>query len=266
MKNSSSHAESMSTSYSFLDTKKNVVYSSGHQACFGQLFTNWRKHYKKSKYMSYLPGYSKTCKKATRIRWIELGQEMDILDDDVSATHIHTNGVVINMKDKDLTIGGLYLQLTFMRWLREAPVLVNNVLALVDEAGRDFWAAVQFCHATNVQRADHSLLPVRKGYSAGGNGVNIERDLGLIMRMHKTTVTPHLTDKRTVVTATTKGTGFRWQWFTHTVKPEKNLILKHKLMLLSSELHPLIYTGSVKKAEAMVKTLQKRKSFVEFQG
>lgn len=266
MANGSSHSEAMSSSYSFLDTKKNVVWSSGHQACFSQLYTFWQREGKKAKYMSYLPKYSPTCKKKDRIRWIELGQEMDILDDSVSATHIHTNGVVIDMKNPELTIGELYIQLTYMRWLREAPVLVNNVIALVDEAGRDFWAAVQFCHNSNVSNVGHSILPFgRGGYGSGGNTAKVGRDLGLVMRMHKASSLPRVTDKRTVADALKQGTGFRWNWHTTTVKPEKNMVLKHKLMLLSSELHPLIYTGSVKKAASMIETLQKRKSVVEFE-
>jgi hypothetical protein len=265
LRNKSAHGEAMSTDYSFFDDKNKLIYASAHRPCFGSLYVDWRAHKVKSKYMSYLPKYSQTCSKENRLRWIELGQEMDILDDSVSPQHIHTNGILIDMKDENLTIGELYLKLTFMRWLREAPVLVNNIITLVDEAGRDFWAAACFCHGDNVSRVDHSLLPYKTGYPVGGHRTDVERDLGLIMRMHKVATTPRLTDTRKVVTQVNSGTGsFHWQWHAKTVKPEKNLIVKDKLMLLSSELHPLIYSGSVTKAAEMIKTLKLRKSHVQF--
>lgn len=269
MSNTSSFAEPMSTNYSFLDSDKSVTYTSVGQACFGGLRTGWIskcKVDKKNKYLSYLPQYSLKCNAKLRTRWIELGQELGILDESVTAKHIHTNGILVDLKDPKLTIGELYLQLTFMRWLREAPYLVMNIVDLVDNAGRDFWASAQFCHSTNMGRVDHSLLPFSAGYAVGGNHKDISRDLGLTMRMHKVTVLPRSTDKRTIV-KTWNGTLAQgaWNWFSTTVKPEKNIIVKHPAMLLSSELHPLIYTGNVETAIKMLKTLKDRKSCVEFE-
>jgi hypothetical protein len=260
----SKETEAMSTSYSFLDSKKNVIFNSGHQACFGQLWTNWKMK-SKARYLSYLPKYStKGPNKAKRIRFIELGQEMGILPDDMEPKDIYTNGVMIDILDPDLTLGKLYMQLTYLRWLREAPSLVGNILRLVDDAGRDFWAAAVFCHKYNCTRVDHSLLPFSAGYPSGGHRNEVDRSLGLVMRMHKATVAPSLVDKRKVVKLLKDGKDMRWKWHAEVTKPEKHLLLKDRLMLLSSELHPLIYSGSVEKASEMIKTLEKRESHVKF--
>lgn len=254
----------MSTNYSFLDKNKKQVFISTAQPCFGSLFKYW-KATKEAQYLRYLPIYSSHCKREKGLRWVELGQEMDILPDDISAKELYTNGITIDMKDAKLTIGELYLKLTFMRWLREAPSLVSNVVTLVDEAGRDFWAAVCYCHSDNICKIDHALLPYKGGYPVGGHAASIERDLGLVMRMHQIAAAPRLADTRTVVDALKKNAGFYWNWQSKTVKPEKNLILKNKLMLLSSELHPLIYSGDVGKAEKMIKTFKLRDSSVVFE-
>ena len=51
------HTESMSTNYSFLNKKKEVIFTSAGQACFGSLWMNWKTK-KKAQYLSYLPDYS----------------------------------------------------------------------------------------------------------------------------------------------------------------------------------------------------------------
>ncbi len=257
------HAENMSTDYSFFNKKKDVIFTSSGQACFGSLWTNWKAK-TKARYLSYLPKYSPKVSKRDRLRWIQLGQELDILPDDVDAKYLHTNGLFIDIDDPKLTMGELYLKLTYMRWLREAATVVNNTLLLVDGAGRDFWAAAMFSHMHGVARLDHSLLPFSSGYPTGGHHNDINRDLALVIKMHQVTVAPHLSDDRVVKTLLSKTGLPRWEWQAKTIKPKTQMVLKNRLMLLSSELHPLIYSGTATKAAEMIKTLKKRESHVQF--
>ena len=261
------HTESMSTNYSFLNKKKDVIFTSSGQACFGSLWGNWRS-FTKARYLSYLPQYSTKVDRKTRLRWIELGQELDILPEDVDTKYLHTNGLLIDIDDPDLTMGALYLKLTYMRWMREAASVVNNTVLLVDGAGRDFWASAAFSHFYGVARLDHSLLPFSSSYPVAGHHKTIDRDLALIMKMHSVTVAPHLSDSRVVKDTIKPGNVCRWNWQTKTIMPTVTpvkMVLKDRLMLLSSELHPLIYSGSPKKASEMIKTLRQRGSHVEFE-
>jgi len=270
VKNDEAFAESMLTDYSLLNHKKEVVMSTSHQPCFGQLYGNFSGRSsltdksKRAVYLKYKTIYSSKCTKKIRYRWIELGQELGILDDELSIEHIYENGLLFDMTDKKLTLGELYFTLTFMRWLREAPILVNNVITLVDDAGRDFWAAVAFCHGTNVSRVDHSLLPFSRGYAVGGNKNDIEKDLGLVMRLHEIAASPRASDKRTIQVHLKESKGFTWKWQSQVVKPKLNLVLEDRLMLLSSDVLPLIYTGNVKKSIKMSKELKRSKSYVKF--
>lgn len=260
----SKHSENMSTDYSFLDKNKKVIFTSSGQPCFGSLWINWR-GYSAARYLSYLPKYSTKVPKESRLRWIQLGQELGILPDDVDAKHILTNGLLVDMHDPTLTVAALYLRLTYLRWMREAATVVTNTLTLVDDAGRDFWAAAMFTHLNGVVRLDHSLLPFSVGYPTGGHHNDINRDLALVIKMHEVTVAPHLSDDRIVKKLLDSGAQFRWDWQSKTIKPKGKMVLKNRLMLLSSELHPIIYSGSTKKATEMIQTLKKRESYVQFE-
>lgn len=257
------HSEVMSTDYSFLDKKKDVIFTSSGQPCFGSLWINWKAN-PEARYLSYLPKYSSKVTRKNRLRWIELGHELGILPSEVDVNYLHTNGLLIDIDDPELTMSGLYLKLTYMRWMREAASVVNNTILLVDGAGRDFWAAAMFSHMHGVSRLDHSLLPFSSGYPATGHHKAIDRDLALVMKMHEVTVAPQLADKR-VVKTTVAGNAYKWNWQSQTVKPKSQMVLTNRLMLLSSELHPLIYSGSPKKAAEMIKTLKQRGSHVEFE-
>ena len=270
MKNNVKHVETMSTNYEFLDEDKNSVYTSMSQMCFGSLHENWTAvtcNYNPM-YLRYKPMYSSKVNKENRLRWLELGQEMCIMPDDVTPKELLDNGITINMLSDGLTMSELYLKLTYIRWLRESAVLVNNVITLVDEGGRDFWAAVTYCHDTGCGRIDHSLLPFADGYAAGGSGHtnNINRNLGLVIKLQQVALLPRLADKRLVKDIITNNKKpFAWQWQSKTITPDRNLILKDRLMLLSSEVYPMISCGDIDQAITLSNKLKKLNSNVKFE-
>lgn len=272
MGNSSVHIESMSTDYSFLNKDKSEMFTSSGQMCFGSLNYNWQQVVGDSSaanqpvYIKYRPRYSSKVKATNRLRWIQLGQEMDIMPDDRTAQDILDNGIIINILDDDLTMSELYLKLTYIRWLRESAILVNNVITLVDEGGRDFWAAVTYCHHDGCGRVDHSLLPFAEGYPCSGYQKNINRDLGLVIRLHQVSLIPRQADERLVKNIIgDPHKPFMWNWQSSTIKPKKNLVLMNRLMLLSSELYPLISCGDVDKAQELAKNLERNNSHVKFE-
>jgi len=272
MANSAVHVETMATDYSFLDKEKNNIFTSQGQMCFGSLNYNWQQACNDARagkgpvYLKYRPLYSSKVNEANRLRWVQLGQEMDIMPDDVEAQEILSSGIVIDMLDDNLTMSELYLKLTYIRWLRESATLVNNVITLVDEGGRDFWAAVTYCHHEGCGRVDHSLLPFAGGYSCDGYKKSINRDLGLVLKLHQVSLMPRQADKRLVKDIIgNPEKAFLWNWQDTTIRPKKNLVLADRLMLLSSELYPLISCGDIEKAQELVKNLERNKSHVKFE-
>jgi hypothetical protein len=267
MANNTVKVENMSTDYSFLDESKKIVFESSGQMCFGSLNFNWREVIKKKPvYLRYIPLYSNVVSVKNRLRWIELGQEMDILPDDIEPQFILDNGLQIDLLAEKLTMSELYLKLTYIRWIRESSVMVNNVITLVDEGGRDFWAAVTYCHHTGCGRIDHSLLPFAGGYPAEGYVKSINRDLGLVIKLHQVSLMPRQADKRIVRDFLEPKKDFLWLWQSETIMPDKHLVLQDRLMLLSSELYPLISCGDVTKAQELAKTLERNNSYVKFEG
>lgn len=237
------------------DAKGKKIFEETNVACFAQL-PRLCTYNKTVKYITYKP--RETATKEETIRWIQLGQDVGVLTDTEEAAVIAERGVKINVQDPNLTIGNLYMQLTYMRSLYEYISLVRNVIELVDKAGRDFWAALIFCHYTHGTDTNHGLLPFNKSpYSKSEK----DRDLGLALQLYNTCNNPPLVDKRAVIKA--EGC-WSWSWHANILNFNKSFIVKNRWMLLSSEVYPIITCGSFDKAESMVNELKKGNSNVKF--
>jgi hypothetical protein len=239
------------------DAEGKKMFEKTNVVCFAQLpelcFDN-----KTIKYITYKP--RETATKEETIRWIQLGQDVGVLTDTEEAAVIAERGVKINVQDPNLTIGNLYMQLAYMRSLYEYISLVRNVIKLVDKAGRDFWAALMFCHYNHGTDTNHCLLPFNKSpYSKSEK----DRDLGLALQLYNTCNNPLLVDKMTVISATKRG-DWSWGWHRKILNFNKSFVVKNRWMLLSSEVYPIITCGSFDKAESMVNELKKGNSNVKF--
>lgn len=264
-KNNRSDAEEMENDYELLDKDlKRVSWQSG-AACFGGLADMYAAK-ETCRYLRYSPDCSDELYWESCLRWVELCQELGIISSKQTPTDILSAGLQLDLHDPELYVGNLYIQLCLLRWLREAPVLVENVLDLVDNAGRDFWASVAYCHGYNVPNVDHSLLPYSGGiYSVVGWDKTAFRDFALVLRMHEATACPKTVDDRQAGEALNKGEDFAWNWQGASVRPPKKFVLKEREMLLSGELFPLLGSRSYEEAETLVKQFNQRKSVVQFE-
>jgi len=254
--NQSSDAEEMENDYALLNAAGRVVIACEEAICFSNLAEEYRDH-PDSHYLRYyiVPDGSLVSQKKA-LRWVELCQELGLLGGNQTPQETLSRGLLLNLRDSNMFVGKLYMQLCLFRWLREAPVLVNNVLDLVDNAGRDFWAAVTFCHAHNVSNVDHSLLPFSQGiYPVYGWDRTAFRNFALVLRLHEAAATPESTDCRRISVAFPNSDNFSWNWHDSTVKPPKKFVLKEREMLLSGELFPLLGANSYDEAEELVTDL-----------
>jgi len=251
----------MSTTYSLLNEEKKLVQERKHSACFGDLPTMYTSS---CCYLRYNFCVASPVTEACQ-RWLELCKEVGIFDDSTPVDK--KEGLLVNLQDPETRVGKLYLQLCVLRWLQEATSLVLNVIDLVDNAGRDFWSAVAYCHNFNVANVDHSVLPFSNNiYTSGGWPQTASRNFALVLRLHEAVVNPAAVDSRPAKKALEKKYQFDWGWHRKALKVPKDFVLKNRAMLLSDELFPILGAYSWDEAAQRVNQLQKRKSSVEFEN
>ena len=194
-----------------------------------------------------------------------MGQALRILPNNQEAEQIVTKGVEFNLYDKETTATQVYLGLSYLRWMREAPMVVRHTLRLAYDGGRDFWAAAMFAHFCGCHFLDHSILPFKGLFVVSGYDKRAFRDLGLVLRLYDVLCGPKEADSRSFKSFWSDRSEHRWDWQTKTLLPKKSFYLEDRMMLLSSEVYPVIAAGSLKKATEKVQELTKLKgSHVKF--
>ena len=249
------------TRYSLLDKDRKVLYNTGAEACFGS-FRLYLSRHKTTRFLRHKPTYTNDTTGWERLRWIELGVDVGLLPEDQKPKDIVDEGLVIDLEGPKTSIGYLYMCLSYLRWLREAPRLVKNSIDLVDNAGRDLWAAVAYCHEKDIYQLEHSILPYSRGYSRMA-GRNNDRNLALVIRLHQAALDPLSVDKRLMSENKTKN--WAWDWQTKSVLPPLSLCVTNRWMLLSSEVYPIILCGNYDKAKKMATEIKKRSNCVNFE-
>lgn len=258
-------------SWDIIDADSKILASCSNAACFANLASTCGEARPKKHTglisMRYKPNaWMKNA--TTAVRWITLGQQLGVLTDPRPASTIYKKGFEIVLEDKELTICKLYLALCFLRYLGEGKDYVENVLKLVDGAGCDFWAAGIFCHRNLVNNVGHSIFPFTGTY---GNA-NVKAgpcNLSLVIHMHHLPKTHKKLDPRnfwgTAIKGGYSGSDF-WRFHKTAIIVKKNIILKDPLMLLSSEVYPIISSSidDIKSAIPMARELGKRSNKIVF--
>lgn len=266
-----------STSYTFHDSDWQLVKEANGHACFAQLGEYWGtllKENKKPKYLRYRPQYDIGKGEALAKRWVELGFAIGLIEQSEindSPYAVKQRGLQFDLEDNKLSFAKLYMSLCYLRWLRESPTLVQNVLDLVEKAGRDFWLSVVYCHAHWVYNTGHSILPFRcDPYHSQAN--KQARDLGWGLQLYL------LCEKASSVYSQSfsealapyesgkfKNISGAINFHEKVVKPQNSFILKDRLMLLSSEVYPIVTCGSYDRAAVLAKQIEEQSKNVEFE-
>ncbi len=231
-------------------------------ACFGGLpgHMNTNNFDAKKTVLRYLPVIT-TLPESICFRWLTLCQRIGIIPADKTPKELFYYGLVIDLGKDDLSPFDFYVQVSFYRYMREVPRLVENVLDLVDH-GADFWAAYTFCHDLNVTNPAHSLCPT-KVYQGPGR-----EDLALAISMHR------YFKHRAVIDA-------RKLWEVINTRPELIPWEVHKLLLklsfgkmsvavpeqiLDPHLIPLLHSDSKEELLERVENLKEEYTNVQFNG
>lgn len=272
----------LDTTYHVLDKNKTRVGGRFNSSCFAQLAGDISENRKKVRYLHYQPQYNDDLLTSpgdergnvvfvpvkNRVRWLEMGIEVGVIPYTYDPKTLIEGGITIDLTSSHVGVASLYMLLVFFRWIRESPQMVNSVIDLVDNAGRDFWAAVAFCHYNKSFYLDQSLLPFQGCYTVSGHPAGTERDLGLVLQLHRIASDPFSVDERIflqeVDRCNKKDIPFYWNWQQETVRPPKRFQLGDRLMLLSSEVYPIIACGNFKRAEELVRELKEQSEYVKF--
>lgn len=228
-------------------------------ACFGSLGTQLRtllKEGKKPTHIRYKPiPYPKAkLSRVRQLRWIRLGFKRGVIPRGTGANKILDEGLLLNFSDPSWPITRVYCTLAFLRYIREAPSLVKNVIRLVDQGGRDFWAAFCFCHEKNCYAKGHSILNYHEG-----------KNLATVLNLHHYFKDPASFDKRNILETIEGGPYAYLSWKMHeTITPKVKVEVQDSLMLLSSEITPAIECGSIIAAAEAIKELKTKETTVKF--
>jgi hypothetical protein len=178
LNNTQAGGSGMSVEYYLTEGKKSVRYQ-------GACFSGFASHMKEGKFdpnkttLTYLPPEFPSSRIKLYRRWVELCQTVGVVPKTQSVEDIMNNGLKINIGDPKLSPFGFYLQCCFLRYIKEVPRLVENVVDLVNN-GADFWAAFAFCHDHNVgYNCGHSISP-SGAYGGGAKGM-----LSLATSLHR---------------------------------------------------------------------------------
>ena len=256
----------MKTTYSLLDERKSVLARKENNDCFAGL-PKLLSMKSKAKYIRYVPYHDEhnVLTDEERCQWVRLCQEAGLLGREVSAEEALDEGmgILFDIEDPDLYANRLYMCLCLLRWLKENPSLVKAALCLVEEGGRDFWAAVAFCHYKHANSLDQSILGYRGPYFNSPFTKNSHRNLSLVLRLHHVANNPSAFDQRQIKEAVNNWQG--WKWQTGSLANTKKHLLKSRLMLLCDDLFPLFGSRDAAEAEGLIEKLKRSSSVVKFE-
>ncbi len=263
------------TDYTLLDIDDKVVVKRTNRSCFADLGDDLARHAAENpRYLTYCPTQEndqeipRHVSPEQCVRWARIGQEIGLLPPVhyQSAENMVTGaGLIIDLDSEAAIFPRIYMQLCWLRWIREGPGIVLHATGLIDEAGCDPWAAIAYCHRNHVGFLDQSLYPFSTSYPLEPHPRSASRDLGLVLQMHQLTYSPEKIDARHFKTCATKGLDAEWNWQRKTTIPPKRFILTNPEMLLSSEVYPVIACGSFERAAELVDQLKRSSSNVAFE-
>lgn len=258
--------------YYLRDADDKVLLETQNRACFGDL-GNYLKNRPATRYLTYCPHQaveedgSVPVPLAHCIRWAEIGQAIGLLPLKQTAKSLVTGeGIRIDLDAAEAIIPRIYMQLCWLRWIREGIGIVLHGTQLIDEAGCDPWAAIAYCHRDHVGYLDQSLYPFSTSIPGlGSHPANAGCDLGIVLQMHRLTHCPEEIDDRHLKTACINERSLMWGWQTGTTVPPRRFIVSNPEMMLSSEVYPVIASGSFKRAAELVEQLKRNGRNVTFE-
>jgi len=226
--------------YKLLDEEKRVL-GNYSENCFGNLPRYlYSLRDKNPRYICYTVVEAAEITKQDMLAWAALGRKIGLLPSDQTPQEIIKEpGITLDLEET--TVPRLYMQLCWVRWLREGPGIVKHSLQLVNGFGCDPWAAVAYTHKFHIRYLDQSLLPYGN-YRVSGTPVTAERDASYIIQLHwlmnnSSVSTCNESYKRVVLRS--EGT-VKWNWNTSRIIPKKRIVLRQREMLLSPLILPII--------------------------
>lgn len=251
-------------------SKSNDLLHRVSQACFGSLRDCVYAKRSDVRYLTYIVKvpikYDDQLSLEQKLEWVRLGQVIGLLPTDQTPEKMLSGeGIKIDLEAPETLVARLYMQLCWIRWIRESPGVVYHSLRLVHELGCDPWAAVAYTHKHHTGYLDQTLLPYAGAYVEGDNRKDCERDLAFVVQLHRLTHVPEQVDDRHFLTTVREGKAAFWQWHAKTIHPPKHFVLAHRAMLLSPEVYPVIARGNFDAAEKTVGYLKRGKSNVAFE-
>lgn len=252
-------------SYKLLDKDRKVIANYPGNNCFAGLAGHVRKCIDNVQFVRYRPEVHPETTEDDYRRWYKLGREIGLYGAEQDEDEVFKQGITIDLKDEKTLVPRLYMQLCWMRWLREGPGIVKHTLKLVHEAGRDVWASVAYAHKHHCFYVDQSLFPFNASpYSVANHPSKADRNLALVLHIQRLCLTPEQTDKRHYLTQVKKKNDYHWKWQGWAIVPPVNWFLKRREMLLADDLFPVLVSGSFKQAEKLVNQIKRESNCVEF--
>jgi len=158
----------------------------------------------------------------------------------------------IPLVNTDITVAELYITLCVLRWIREGGSLIRDTLRLVDEAGREFWSALAFCHfRVRGHSSGQGLYPYTGAYVAGGMHESSYTDLAMVRRIRRIANSSTPIDNDLLFTTARAGDGISWNWFRH-LRTTNNIIFADRAMLLTDAALPAIWATDDDRAAALI--------------